>query len=239
MDIALIGYGKMGKIVESIAAERGHRIVLKIDIDNLGDFTPNNLRKAQVAIEFTRPETAFGNISRCLEAGVPIVSGSTGWYNRLDEITRLCKDRGGAMLCASNFSLGVNILFEINRQLARIMNRFPSYQVEMEEIHHTQKLDAPSGTAITLAESILAEIPHLKKWELNGNKGNDTIPIRAVRENDVPGTHSVKYTSEIDDIEIIHSAHSRKGLALGAVIAAEYIHDKKGIFSIKDVLQIQ
>jgi len=242
MNIALIGYGKMGKMIETIAEERGHRIVLKIDINNLEDFTRENLEKAQVAIEFTKPETAFGNVCRCIEFGVPVVSGSTGWYNRLEDAKRLCTELNGTMLCASNFSLGMNIFFEINRQLARLMNRFPDYSVEIEETHHTQKLDAPSGTAITLAENMINEIPRIEKWELVGAKNVlplpaiPALPIRAIRRGDVPGTHQVKYTSEIDDIEIIHTAHNRKGLALGAVMATEYIYDKKGVFSMKDIL---
>ena len=237
MNIALIGYGKMGKMIEAIAMERGHQVVLKIDIDNLDDFTSENLGKAQVAIEFTHPETAFTNVTRCIEFGIPVVSGSTGWFTRLEEVKNLCAQRNGSMLCTSNFSLGVNIFFEINRNLARIMNRFPDYAVNIEEIHHTQKLDAPSGTAITLAEGVIDEISRIGKWELDGT-GNDTLPIRAIRTENVLGTHHVKYSSEIDNIEITHTAHSRKGFALGAVMAAEYIHDKKGIFSMKDLLKI-
>ena len=232
----------MGKMIESIAVERGHRIVFIIDIDNQHDFTPENLEKAQVAIEFSKPETAFANITRCIEYGIPVVSGSTGWYERLDEVKRLCTERNGSMLCTSNFSLGVNIFFEINRQLARNMNRFPDYSAEIEEIHHTQKLDAPSGTAITLAEGVIGEIQRIERWELAppqpSPKGRESLPIHAIRRDSVPGTHHVKYSSEIDDIEIIHTAHSRKGFALGAVMAAEYIHDKKGVFSMQDLLKI-
>ena len=248
MKIAIIGYGKMGKMVESIAVERGHQIILKIDIDNPDDFTQANLGKAQVAIEFTKPETAFANVSRCIEFGVPVVSGSTGWFDRLDEAKRLCTAHNGSMLCTSNFSLGVNIFFEINRQLARLMNRFPDYSTSIEEIHHTQKLDAPSGTAITLAEGVIGEISRIEKWELQQQPVGakhvlplhtlSTLPIHAIRRDSVPGTHNVTYSSEIDDIEIIHTAHNRKGMALGAVMAAEYIHDKKGIFSMKDLLMI-
>ena len=241
MDIALIGYGKMGKMIESIAVERGHKVVLIIDIDNLHDFTHEKLGKAQVVIEFTKPETAFSNITRCIEYDIPIVSGSTGWFDRLDEVKRLCMERNGSMICTSNFSLGVNIFFEINRQLARIMNHFPAYSAEIEEIHHTQKLDAPSGTAITIAEGMMDEIPRIRKWELATDAETQnfaSLPIRAIRKDKIPGTHSVKYTSEIDDIEIVHTAHSRKGFALGAVLAAEYIHNKKGIFSMKDLLKI-
>jgi len=242
MNIALIGYGKMGKMIETIAVERGHQITLKIDVDNLSEFTRENLSKAQVAIEFTSPETAYENIIRCIEYNVPVVSGSTGWYSKLEEAKQLCVKHNATMLCASNFSLGVNIFFEINRRLARIMNRFPDYAVEIEEIHHTQKLDAPSGTAITLAEGIIAEIDHFKDWKLTGdntanNTANhpDSLPIKAIRKDSVPGTHHIKYTSTIDDIEIIHTAHSRKGFALGAVLAAEYVFDKKGVFGMGDV----
>ncbi len=238
MDIALIGYGKMGKIIESAALDRGHRIVLKIDIDNQNEFTRENLQKAQVAIEFTSPNTAFQNVTRCLEFDVPVVSGSTGWYNRLDEVKKICLKQNGSMMCASNFSIGVNIFFALNHYLAKIMNRVMGYQVSIEETHHAAKLDAPSGTAITLAEGILEEIGQLKKWELGDKSSSDILPINAIRKDDVPGTHSVKYASNIDDIEIIHTAHSRQGFALGAVLAAEFIYDKKGIFSMNDLLQL-
>jgi len=240
MNIALIGYGKMGKMIETIAEERGHRIVLKIDIDNQEDFTRENLEKAQVSIEFTKPETAFTNVTRCIEYGIPVVSGSTGWHDRLEDAKRLCTELNGSMLCTSNFSLGVNIFFEINRKLAHLMNNFPDYSIEIEETHHTQKLDAPSGTAILLAEGVIGEIPRIKKWELQQQpaevKNISSLPIRSIRRDNVPGTHQVRYSSEIDDIEIIHTAHSRKGFALGAVMAAEYIHDKKGVFAMKDFL---
>ena len=238
MKIALIGYGKMGKMIETIAIERGHEVILKIDIDNISDFTRKNLEKVQVAVEFTKPETAFENITRCIEYGIPVVSGSTGWYERLEEVKNICAEHNGTMLCSSNFSLGVNIFFEINRQLARIMNRFPDYSAGIEETHHTQKLDAPSGTAINLAEDVIREIPRIGKWELDGGNGTETLPIHAIRRDNVPGTHQVKYSSEIDDLEIIHTAHNRKGFAVGAIIAAEYVHDKKGVYSMKDVLQI-
>ena len=247
MNIALIGYGKMGKMIESIAVERGHSVILKIDIDNLDDFTQKNLKEVQVAIEFTKPEMAITNIIRCIEFKVPVVSGTTGWFNRLEEVKRLCTEHNGSMLCTSNFSIGVNIFFEINRQLARIMNCFPEYSADIEEIHHTQKLDAPSGTAISIAEGIISEIPRIREWNLaetgrapsipHETRHATSLPIHAIRRDSVPGTHSVKYTSEIDDIEIIHTAHNRKGFALGAVLAAEFIHDKKGIFSMKDVLK--
>ena len=232
----------MGRMIESIAVERGHQIVQKIDVGNLNDFTQENLKKAQVAIEFTKPETGFANVTRCIEYGIPVVSGSTGWYSRLDEAKRLCTEHHGSMLCASNFSLGVNIFFEINRQLARLMNRFPDYSAHIEETHHTQKSDAPSGTAITLAEGVIGEISRIEKWELQQDAetrhATSLLPVRAIRKDNIPGTHHVAYSSEIDDIEIIHTAHSRQGFALGAVIAAEYIHDKKGVFAMKDILGI-
>ncbi|MDR0712959.1 MAG: 4-hydroxy-tetrahydrodipicolinate reductase [Bacteroidales bacterium] len=237
MDITLIGYGKMGKAVEAVALERKHRIVLKIDVDNADAFTRENLRQSQVVIEFTGPLTAFDNVMRCLQYDVPVVSGSTGWYGRLNEAKELCAARNGSMLCTSNFSPGVNIFFEINRTLARLMNRFPDYKASIEEIHHIRKLDAPSGTAITLAEDILDEISSLRRWEQDG-EAPDVLPVHSIRENEVPGTHTVKYTSAIDNIEIIHTACSRQGFALGAVMAAEFIHNRKGIFSMKHLLGI-
>ena len=199
MNIAIIGYGKMGKLIESIAVERGHRIVQTIYIDNLHDFTPENLGKAQVAIEFTKPATAFANVTRCIEYGVPVVSGSTGWYDRLDEAKRLCTAHNGSMLCASNFSLGVNIFFEINRQLARIMNRFPDYSTEIEEIHHTQKLDAPSGTAITLAEAVIDEISRIGNWELETHIPSSEFRVSSsefrVPRNPKPETRNPKLST--------------------------------------------
>ena len=240
MNIVLAGYGKMGQMVESIAIERGHDVILKIDVDNLDDFNPAKLEKACVVIEFTKPETAFDNVIRCIECGVPIVSGTTGWYARLEEAKKFCIERNGSMLCTSNFSLGVNIFFEINRQLARIMNRFPEYSANIEETHHTQKLDAPSGTAITLAEDVINEIDRIEKWKLaDDDSGNHAVlPIQAIRKDNIPGTHSVKYSSAIDDIEIIHTARNRKGFALGAVLAAEYIYERKGVFTMRDLLEI-
>ena len=227
----------MGKIIETVAVERKHQIVLKIDVDNQSEFTPENLKRADVAIEFTSPHTAFAAVVRCLEYGVPVVSGSTGWYEHLEEAKKICIKNNGSMLCASNFSLGVNIFFEINKRLAGVMNNFSEYKANIEEIHHTQKLDAPSGTAITLAETIIDEINRLDGWELDGNNSAKKLPIHAIRRDSVPGTHSVKYSSEIDNIEIIHTAHNRKGFAVGAVLAAEYIHDKKGVFSMKDIIK--
>lgn len=236
MKIALIGYGKMGKTIEAIAAERGHTATLKIDIDSIGNFTKENLQQCDVAIEFTGPHSAKENILKCLEAGVPVVSGSTGWLQDWDEVENLCKKKNGSFLYASNFSVGVNIFFELNKKLAQLMSGQPDYAISMEEIHHTQKRDAPSGTAITLAEQIIQEIPGKKNWVNNESNISEELVIISKREDPAPGTHSIKYRSAVDDIEIIHTAHSRQGFALGAVLAAEYIHDKKGIFSMKDIL---
>lgn len=238
MKIALLGYGKMGKAIEEIAVSKGHEIVLKVNIDNLEDNTVENIRKADVVIEFTGPESAFENITRCIEAGVPVVSGSTGWLSKYDQAKKLCEEKNGSFLYASNFSVGVNIFFAVNERLAELMAAQPQYDVSIKEIHHTAKLDAPSGTAITLAEQVLEKSVLKKNWvnEAAGNK--DELSIFSLRIDPAPGTHHVKYSSEIDEIEIIHTAHSRKGFAGGAVLAAEFIKDRKGIFSMRDVLGI-
>ncbi|MCB0463224.1 MAG: 4-hydroxy-tetrahydrodipicolinate reductase [Flavobacteriaceae bacterium] len=232
MKIALLGYGKMGKTIEQIALSRGHDIVLKID-KNITDY---DITKADVAIDFSVPSAAVGNLSKALNNNVPVISGTTGWLKDYDDITRLCKERDGAFIYASNFSIGVNIFFELNKQLAKMMANLDKYKVSLEEIHHTQKLDAPSGTAITLAEGIIKN-SNYKQWSLE-NKDANTIPIVAKRIEDVPGTHSVFYDSSVDTIEIKHIAKSREGFALGAVIAAEWIIGKTGIFTMKDVLNI-
>jgi 4-hydroxy-tetrahydrodipicolinate reductase len=236
MKIALIGYGKMGKTIEAIALERGHTADLKIDIDSVADFTKENLLQCDVAIEFTGPHSAKENILSCLDAGIPVVSGSTGWLEDWSEVANFCKEKNGSFLYASNFSVGVNIFFEVNKKLAQLMNGHNEYTISMQEIHHTQKKDAPSGTAITLAEQILQEIPVKKKWVNDETTDPEALPIISKREDPAPGTHSIIYSSPIDDIEIIHTAHNRNGFALGAVLAAEYICNKKGIFSMKDVL---
>lgn len=231
MNIALLGYGKMGKVIEQIAINRGHDIVFK----STSNTTEIDLSKADVAIDFSVPSAAVTNISACFNTNTPVISGTTGWLEQYDEMVALCKQTNSAFIYGSNFSLGVNIFFELNKQLAKMMNQLKQYEISMEEIHHTQKLDAPSGTAITLAEGI---IEHTDKtdWSLD-NKSKDTdIPIVAKRIPEVPGTHTVDYSSEIDSIEIKHTAHNRNGFALGAVIAAEWIIDKKGVFSMKDVL---
>jgi len=231
MKIALLGYGKMGKTIESIALQRGHTIVIKADIGTEYDITI-----ADVAIDFSVPNAAFANISNCLSNGVPVISGTTGWLKDYDKAVDLCKKNNGAFIYASNFSLGVNIFFELNKNLAKMMSALDQYRVSMEETHHTQKLDAPSGTAITLANGIIEETNY-KKWTLDEPK-SDEIGIVAKRIENVPGTHEITYDSKVDSIEIKHTAHSREGFALGAVIASEWILGKKGVFSMKDVLNI-
>lgn len=238
MDIALIGYGKMGKTIERIALQRGHRIVQTIDIDNLNDFIPEKMKRAQVVIEFTSPAMAYQNISKCLDMQLPMVVGTTGWYDKLPEVKQRCISENQSFICSSNFSLGVNIFFKLNKYLAKIMNRFPSYEISIDETHHIQKLDAPSGTAITLAKAIIEEVDRKTDWQLGGMDSPDKIQVNAFREGTVPGTHTIHYKSSIDDITIEHEAHNREGLALGAVMAAEYIFDKKGWFTMDDVLQI-
>ena len=233
MKIALLGYGKMGQTIERIALERGHEIVLKKDEFN----TYEGLSDADVAIDFSIPAVAVENISNCFYANVPVISGTTGWLDRYDEMVALCKEKNGAFISSSNFSLGVNLFFGLNEYLAKMMSKFGSYSVEMEEIHHTQKLDAPSGTAISLAKGVI-ENSDYTNWTLEEAKGNQ-IHIEAVRTENVPGTHTVTYNSEVDTIEIKHTAHNRDGFALGAVIAAEWIVGKHGVFSMKDVLELK
>ncbi|WP_353777736.1 4-hydroxy-tetrahydrodipicolinate reductase [Winogradskyella sp. 3972H.M.0a.05] len=232
MNIALLGYGKMGQTIEQIALQRGHTITLKTT-SKTEDYSFENV---DVAIDFSIPESAFKNINKSIKSGIPTISGTTGWLNKYNDIVELCKSENGAFLYASNFSLGVNLFFELNTYLSKLMKDFQQYDIALEEIHHTQKLDAPSGTAISLANDIIKETDH-KNWTLNTPK-SDEIGITAKRIEDVPGTHIIEYTSEIDSIEIKHTAHNRLGFALGAVIAAEWIVDKKGVFSMKDVLNI-
>lgn len=236
MKIALIGYGKMGQAIEQIAVAKGHEIVLKINIDNTADFTPEAIKMADVAIEFTGPETAFENIIKCIENGVPVVSGSTGWLDRLSEVEAAVKEKDGAFLYSSNYSIGVNLFFEVNKYLARLMEDYPSYDVSMEEIHHTQKKDAPSGTAISLAGQILENLDRKKNWVNQSASNPEELSIISKRIDPAPGTHVVTYSSDIDDIEIKHTAHNRKGFASGAVLAAEFLSDRKGIYSMRDVL---
>ncbi|MEN8790024.1 MAG: 4-hydroxy-tetrahydrodipicolinate reductase [Flavobacteriaceae bacterium] len=232
MNVALLGYGRMGKLIEKIAVERQHRIVAIKDIDRPAiDYS-----QVELAIDFSSPEIAADNILECLENGIPVVSGTTGWLERLEEVTEVCSKKEGALLYASNFSLGVNIFFALNTYLAQLMNHRKEYKVDIEEIHHIHKVDAPSGTAITLAEDIISD-SFYSEWKLNEGSGN-TIPIHSKRAGEVPGTHSVRYTSPIDELEIRHTAHNRDGFALGAVIAAEWLRGKTGVFSMKDVLNL-
>jgi len=232
MKIALLGYGKMGKAIEKIALERGHEIVLRKTASNSFE----GLSAADVAIDFSIPDAAVRNISECLQTNIPIVSGTTGWLANYSEVVKLCEEKNGAFIYGSNFSLGVNIFFELNEYLAKIMSKFTQYKVSMEEIHHTQKLDAPSGTAISLAKDII-ENSDYSSWALNNAK-EDEILIDAKRIENVPGTHTVFYNSNVDSIEIKHTAHNREGFALGSVLAAEWLVGKTGIFTMKDVLNI-
>ena len=232
MNIALLGYGKMGKAIEEVALERGHQIVLKVDIDQKEyDFS-----KVDLAIDFSDPKAAYQNIYKCIENDIPVVSGTTGWLSRYDEIVNFCNQKKGAFIYASNFSVGVNLFFNLNAYLSKIMKNISGYDVEMEEVHHIHKLDAPSGTAITLAEPII-DNSDKTKWNLKKEKEND-LYIKVKREGEVPGTHVIAYSSAVDSIEIKHTAFNRGGFALGAVVAAEWLLGKKGIFSMKDVLSI-
>lgn len=233
MKIALLGYGKMGKTIEQIALDRGHEIVIKASIEQ-PDY---DISIADVAIDFSIPDAAVGNISNCLNNNVPVVSGTTGWLQDYDKMTALCEEKKGAFIYASNFSLGVNIFFELNRTLAKVMSTLDQYNISMEEVHHTQKLDEPSGTAISLANDIISEHATYNQWALNEAEGT-AIPIVAKRIPEVPGTHVVTYDSPVDSITIEHKAHNRQGFALGAVIAAEWLVGKTGVYSMKDVLNI-
>lgn len=238
MKIALIGYGKMGKAIAEIALKKGHEIVLKIDEPNLHEFTKENLSKADAAIEFTSPHSAFENVKKCLDFGVPVICGSTGWTDKLEELKIYCSDNKGAFIYSSNYSIGVNIFFELNKKLAALMTAHNEYEVILEETHHTQKKDAPSGTAISLAEQVLELVKRKKQWVNDLSDNPEDLEIISQRVDPAPGTHSIKYASIIDDIEIIHTAHSRTGFASGAVIAAEFLKDKKGFFTMKDVLNL-
>lgn len=241
MKLALIGYGKMGREIARIASERGHQIGLIITKTNKNEIS--EIKSTEVAVEFTNPDAAVDNIFACVKAGIPVISGTTGWSQKIKEVEAFVKENNGSLIHASNFSLGVNIFLELNRKLASLMKGFPAYKISMEEIHHTKKLDAPSGTAISLANDILGIHPYYKNWikqddQNNGSNGDAGIPISSVREGNVPGTHVVKYDSPIDSIEIKHTAHNRSGFALGAVIAAEWIKGKKGVYTMRDVLGI-
>jgi 4-hydroxy-tetrahydrodipicolinate reductase len=235
MKIALIGYGKMGKEIEKIALKRGHSVSAIIDTHNISEIN-SLIKNVDIAIEFTRPESAIENIKVCINEQVPVVVGTTGWYNDFDEIKKMVSDNNGSLFYATNYSIGVNVFFDINRKLAELMNPHPEYDVEIEEIHHTQKLDAPSGTAITLAEGVLSEFKRKKKWINEKASDKEELSIISVRKDAVPGTHIIKYKSEIDSIEIKHTANNRIGFASGAVIAAEWLVSKKGVYTMKDML---
>ncbi len=236
MNIAILGYGKMGRIIEEVAQSRGHNITLRVGREG---FTADDLSQSDVAIDFSIPSTAFSNIKTCIESGTPVVSGTTGWLEKMSDVEELCRERNGSFLYASNFSLGVNLFFELNRNLAKLMDGHEVYSPSMTEIHHTQKLDAPSGTAITLAEDVIRQLKDLSDWKLveGSEEASATeLPIKAERVDPTPGTHIIAYDSEIDTIEIKHTAKSRKGFALGAVVAAEYLVKNPGIQTMKDVL---
>lgn len=237
MNIALIGYGKMGHEIEKIALERGHTITLTIDLNNFQDLNKEHLALCDVAINFSTPDSAFDSIVRCFDAKTPLVCGTTGWLLHMPEVKQRCENEGLTFFYASNFSLGVNLFFKLNKQLAMMMNKFSQYEVSMTEVHHIHKLDAPSGTAITLAEGIIEKVERKNKWLLAPETADDAITIKAVREGEIPGIHTVKYESEVDHIEITHSAHDRRGLALGAVLAAEFIRGKKGFLGMDDLLK--
>ncbi len=228
MKIALFGYGRMGKAIEKIAIERGHEIVLKIDVND----KVYNLKKADVAIDFSSPTAAYNNLKTCIDQNVPVICGTTGWLDKYDHIVEYCKEKKGALIYASNFSVGVNLFFNLTEYLAKIMQNIEGYDVGMKEIHHIHKLDAPSGTAITLAEQVLKS---KKQWSIDVQSA-DNLFIEVEREGEVPGTHAVTYQSEVDQIEIKHTAHNRQGFAKGAVIASEWICGKTGVFSMQDVL---
>ncbi|MCQ4874566.1 4-hydroxy-tetrahydrodipicolinate reductase [Butyricimonas paravirosa] len=240
MKIALLGYGKMGKTIERLARERGHEIVLIVDENNRTRCTDEQLKQADVAIEFTMPAVAVENYNWCFRNRVPVVSGTTGWLEKWDEVVTACERSGGTFFYASNYSIGVNIFFHLNRWLAQTMARFSNYKVSLEETHHIHKLDAPSGTAITLAEGILKEHPEYTSWKLDeGQVKVGELPIKAKREGEVPGIHSVTYQSGVDEIQICHSAYSRDGFAQGAVMAAEFLVGKQGIFGMEDLIKIK
>jgi 4-hydroxy-tetrahydrodipicolinate reductase len=234
MEIILLGYGKMGKTIEKVALDRGHEISARIDIDNATEF---ETASGDVAIEFSHPDAAFDNVKKCIEKRLPVVCGTTGWLDRKTEIETLCKQNNSAFFYASNYSLGVNIFFKVNEYIARVMNNLPEYEIEMDEIHHAEKKDAPSGTAITLAEGIIKNVKRKKKWVKRKTGRPEDLFIESFRIDQVPGTHVVKYESPIDDIEIKHIAHSREGFAKGAVMVAEWLKDKHGIFTMDDFLK--
>lgn len=239
MKIGIMGYGKMGKEVEHIALQKGHEIAWKLDKDNVNLMNADELKTADVVIEFTSPESVLNNIQRCMDLELPVVVGSTGWYHDIETVKSYCSKKNGTLLYASNFSIGVNIFFAINSKLSKMMNQFSDYQPEIKEVHHTQKLDAPSGTAITLARIIENNIDRIHSWEKGISAESRVLSVVSERIDDVPGTHHVKYTSDVDEIELIHTAYNRKGFALGAVIAAEWLKGKKGFYEISEMYNLE
>jgi len=238
LKIILIGYGRMGHEIEKAAMKRGHEIVLHIDKDEQDKLTPEHLQKGDVAIEFTLPDSAYENIMACFKSDLPVVSGTTGWLEKYSEVRRYCLENNQAFFYASNFSIGVNLFFKLNKYFAQIMDKYSNYNVSIEETHHKHKLDAPSGTAVTLAELIMQEMSRKQKWTKNENAEENEISVQSKREDEVPGIHEVSYESEFDQIDVKHSAKSREGFSLGAVMAAEFIADKKGIYSMDDLLKL-
>ena len=236
MNIALIGYGKMGKEIEQIALSRKHKIVLTVDAHNASTFSLNDLKKADVAIEFSTPESAIRNIYKCFDANIPVIVGTTGWLAKLNEIKEVCSSKNQTLFYASNYSIGVNLLFKLNKYFATLMNSYPGYDLEIEEIHHVHKLDSPSGTAISLATQAIEQIERKEKWVNVPSENINELQIISKRIDEVPGTHTVRYNSTVDEISITHIAHNRKGFALGAVIAAEWIQGKKGVFTMEDMM---
>ena len=236
MNIALIGYGKMGREIEQIAVARGHNIVLIVDAENAATYSVEELKKADAAIEFSTPESAVKNIRKCFDAGVPVIVGTTGWLEQLEAVKQECKSTDAALFYASNYSIGVNLFFKLNEYLAKLMNTYPDYNVTMEEIHHVHKLDAPSGTAISLANQVIEHMTHKQKCVYAPTDNKHELGIVSKRLDEVPGTHTVTYNSPVDEISITHIAHNRKGFALGAVVAAEWIKGRKGIFGMNDLM---
>lgn len=237
MNIAIIGYGRMGKMIEKIALERGHNILFRFDIDNMQDFTEENLRKVDVAIEFTTPQSAYKNVKKCLDANVPVVSGTTGWLEKMEELRTQTIKENKAFFYSSNFSIGVNIIFYLNRRLAQIMNQFPQYKPSITETHHIHKKDAPSGTAITLANGIIDNLSRINSWTMDQPE-TDQLKITSIRKDEIPGIHSIVYDSDFDTIELKHSAKGREGFATGAVMAAEFLVGKRGFYTMEDLLQL-
>lgn len=238
MVIGIIGYGKMGREIADIAEQRGHTIFDKIDVHNQGDLSDWEAAKVDAAVEFTTPAQAYDNIKLCIDKGIPVISGTTGWLEKKNELDRYCLEKSGTYFYASNYSLGVNITFKLNSILAKIMNKYPDFKVSMEEIHHTEKKDAPSGTAITLAEGIINQMDRISDWKLDPNSGNNLLPISSHRHGSVPGTHTIKYLSGYDEITLEHKALNRKGFALGAVLVTEWVQNRKGILSMDDFLDL-